>query len=131
MAAEVYQLNILKERIEDHASNTTRFLIMGTGTNAGTASDKTSIIFGTSDAPGALHRALRPFAERGVNLMKIASYPARDSGRGRSSSWEYLFFADADGHENDERVRDCLKDLKALTSFMKILGSYPQGRDVL
>jgi chorismate mutase/prephenate dehydratase len=124
-------LNILEENIEDHASNTTRFLIMGTRTGRRTGTDKTSLIFGTPDAPGALYRALRPFSERGVNLLKIASYPARDSGRGRSSSWEYLFFADVDGHEDDENIRACLRDLEDSASFIKILGAYPRGRAVL
>ncbi|MBA4396467.1 MAG: prephenate dehydratase [Syntrophus sp. (in: bacteria)] len=131
MAAEVYGLNVLEESIEDHASNTTRFLIMGTGTGRRTGADKTSLIFGTPDAPGALYRTLRPFAERGINLLKIASYPARDSGRGLSPSWEYLFFADVDGHEGDENISACLKDLEASTSFMKLLGAYPRGRAVL
>jgi chorismate mutase/prephenate dehydratase len=131
MAADVYGLNILEENIEDHASNTTRFLIMGMSTGRRTGTDKTSLIFGTPDAPGALYRALRPFAERGVNLLKIASCPARDSGRGLCSSWEYLFFADADGHEDDENIRACLRDLEASASFIKILGAYPRGRDVL
>ena len=133
MAADVYKLKIIEENIEDHASNTTRFLIMGMELKAGRrmGADKTSLIFGTTDAPGALYRALRPFAERGINLLKIASYPARDSGRGLSPSWEYLFFADADGHEDDENIRACLKDLEASTSFMKILGAYPRGRAVL
>jgi len=133
LAAEVYGLNLLEENIEDHASNTTRFLIMGTGagTRQRSGADKTSLIFGTSDAPGALYRALRPFAKRGINLLKIASSPARDSGRGLSPSWEYLFFADADGHEDDENIRACLQDLEAVTSFIRILGVYPRGRAVL
>jgi chorismate mutase/prephenate dehydratase len=145
MAAEVYKLNILEENIEDHASNTTRFLIMGKGTGRRTGADKTSMIFGTPDAPGALYRALRPFAERGINLLKIASSPARrELGTGSqfeakcepvpnscSPSWEYLFFADADGHEDDENIRACLQDLEAVTSFIRILGAYPRGRAVL
>jgi chorismate mutase/prephenate dehydratase len=130
-AAEVYKLRILEESIEDHASNITRFLIMGTGKCRRTGTDKTSIVFGTPDAPGALHRALRPFAERGVNLLKIASYPARDSGRECSSSWEYLFFADAEGHDDDENIRFCLQELETSASFIKILGAYPRGRGVL
>jgi chorismate mutase/prephenate dehydratase len=131
MAADIYNLNILEERIEDDPFNTTRFLIMGTGTNVPTASDKTSIVFGTPDVPGALHRALRPFADRGINLMKIASYPNRSSARDISPAWEYLFFADAQGHEQDENIRACLLEMKTCTSFMRILGSYPRGRTVL
>jgi chorismate mutase/prephenate dehydratase len=131
MAAEVYGLNILAENIEDHPSNTTRFLVMGTGKGERTAGDKTSIIFGTSHAPGALYQALRPFAERGINLLKIASYPVKNSERERSSTWEYLFFADAEGHEEDRDVSLCLQDLEASTTFIKILGAYPRGRSVL
>lgn len=131
LAADVYQLNILENNIEDHASNTTRFLIIGSGRGRQTGTDKTSLIFGTTDTPGALYRALRPFAERGINLLKIASYPAKDSGRGLSSSWEYLFFADADGHEEDEPLSSCLRDLESSASFIKILGAYPRGRSVL
>jgi chorismate mutase/prephenate dehydratase len=131
MAAEVYGLNILEGNIEDNASNTTRFLIMGTGMDRRTGTDKTSLIFGTPDVPGALHRALRPFAERGINLLKISSYPARDSGQGPSPSWEYLFFADVDGHEDDENIRFCLQELETSASFIKILGAYPRGRGVL
>ncbi|MFH1079909.1 MAG: prephenate dehydratase [Pseudomonadota bacterium] len=131
MAAQVYNLNVLEENIEDHASNTTRFLIMGTGTGRPTASDKTSILFGTPDVPGALYRALRPFAERGINLLKIASYPARGSGRELSPAWEYLFFADAEGHAEDENIRNCLHELKACASIIKFLGTYPCGRSVL
>jgi chorismate mutase/prephenate dehydratase len=141
MAAEVYKLRILEENIEDHASNTTRFLLMGTGKGRRTASDKTSIVFGMPDAPGALYRALRPFAERGINLLKIASYPARrELGTGShftsncepvNGSWEYLFFADAEGHEDDENISACLRDLEASASFIKILGAYPCGRAVL
>jgi chorismate mutase / prephenate dehydratase len=131
MAAEVYELNILAENIEDHPSNTTRFLIMGTGKGERTISDKTSLIFGTSHAPGALYQALQPFAGRGINLLKIASYPVKDSGRERSSAWEYLFFADAEGHEEDQNIGICLRDLEAATTFIKILGSYPRGRSIL
>jgi chorismate mutase/prephenate dehydratase len=47
------------------------------------------------------------------------------------SSWEYLFFADADGHEDDEQIKACLQDLKVSASFIKILGAYPRGRAVL
>jgi chorismate mutase/prephenate dehydratase len=134
VAADVYHLNIIEENIEDHASNITRFLIMGTGTGGRTARDKTSIVFGTPDAPGALYRTLRPFSERGINLLKIASYPARrESGTIPNSppSWEYLFFADADGHQEDSNIRACLKDMEASTSFIRILGAYPCGRTIL
>jgi len=124
LAAETYGLKVLAEGIEDSPSNETRFLVIGKGENAPTGRDKTSILFSVSDVPGSLHRALRPFARRRVNLMKIESRPVR--GR----LWEYRFFADVGGHCEDRKVARCLEELGSCTTFLKIAGSYPQGRCV-
>ena len=125
LAAEVYGLNILAEGIEDNPANTTRFLVIGPkpGKAGGgiTGRDKTSILFGTPHVPGALQRALTPFAESGLNLMRIESFPMRDR------MWEYLFFADFAGHVEEEKTRQCLHELESRTAFLKILGSYPRG----
>jgi chorismate mutase/prephenate dehydratase len=125
LAAEVYSLHILAEGIEDNPANTTRFLVIGPkpGKAGGgiTGQDKTSILFGTPHVPGALQRALTPFAEAGLNLMRIESFPMRDR------MWEYLFFADFAGHIEEEKTRQCLHELEGQTAFLKILGSYPRG----
>jgi len=120
-AAAIYGLNIIAEGIEDQASNTTRFLVVGEGEGLPTGRDKTSLLFATSDTPGSLHRALQSFADRGINMMKIESYPMKDR------LWEYLFFVDVAGHVQDEELKACLDDLRQKTMFLKILGSYPQG----
>lgn len=123
LAADVYGLNIVAEGIEDHPLNTTRFIVVGEGESDATGRDKTSILFGTAHAPGALHRALEPFASREVNLMKIESHPVRER------LWEYLFFVDFTGHVKDGKIRQCLDGLRKSTTFLKILGSYPQGEE--
>ncbi|HOW57456.1 MAG TPA: prephenate dehydratase [Smithellaceae bacterium] len=121
LAANSYGLNILAEGIEDNSSNTTRFLVIGHGASAVTARDKTSLIYATPHSPGSLHRALAPFAERGINLIKIESHPVKER------LWEYLFFVDIDGHITDETVKGCLAELKEKTTFLKLLGSYPRA----
>jgi chorismate mutase/prephenate dehydratase len=121
LAASAYGLSVLAEEIQDHPSNTTRFIVLGKKTPVPTGNDKTSIIFGTPHSPGALYCALGAFAAREINLMKIESYPLKDR------MWEYLFFADFGGHENDEIIEDCLNDLKSMTTFVKVLGSYPKA----
>jgi chorismate mutase/prephenate dehydratase len=127
LAAEEGGLCLLVEGIEDSPLNTTRFLVLGTegkaerGAVRPTGRDKTSILFGTADRPGALHEALAPFAAEGVNLTRIESYPARDR------MWEYLFFADLAGHREEKKPKKCLEELAKRTSFLKILGSYPRG----
>ncbi len=123
-AAHLYRLKILADRIEDHPLNTTRFLVMGIGQSQVTGKDKTSILFGTPHKPGALFRALEPFTRGELNLLKIESYPLPDR------MWEYLFFVDFSGHQEDEKVRNCLQDLDKVTTFIKVLGSYPSG-DIL
>lgn len=127
LAADVYGLNLLAEGIEDNAANTTRFLVIGPkagGDGDGvTGRDKTSLLFGTPHVPGALQRALAPFAEAGINLMRIESCPMRDR------MWEYLFFADFAGHIAEEKTQECLKELRKRTASLKVLGSYPRGEE--
>ncbi|MHB8907680.1 MAG: prephenate dehydratase [Syntrophales bacterium] len=128
LAADTYGLNILAEGIEDNSANTTRFLVIGTraGEKGGgvTGRDKTSILFGTPHVPGALQRALAPFAEAGLNLLRIESFPMRDR------MWEYLFFADFAGHAAEEKAEECLAELRNRTAFLKVLGSYPRGEEL-
>jgi chorismate mutase / prephenate dehydratase len=125
IAAATYGLNILSEEIEDNPSNMTRFLVMGEGETKVTGLDKTSIIFGTPHTPGALYHALKPFVVRGINLMKIESYPLKER------LWEYLFFVDFSGHLDDREIKKCMKSLRGKTNFLKILGSYPRGEEQL
>jgi chorismate mutase/prephenate dehydratase len=121
LAATAYGLNVLSEGIEDNPSNTTRFLVIGKGENTTTGKDKMSMLFATPHSPGALCRALAPFAERDINLLKIESYPVKEK------TWDYLFFVDVSGHQKDLKIRECLKELQQKTTFLKILGSYPWG----
>lgn len=121
LAATTYHLNILSEGIEDHPSNTTRFLVIGKAHSGPTGRDKMSILFGTPHNPGALYHALKPFAERQINLMKIESYPVKER------LWEYLFFVDFKGHMEEEKIKGCMEDLREATTFLKILGSYPEA----
>jgi len=121
LAAEAYGLRVLAEGIEDHPLNTTRFIVIGRGGSEATGRDKTSILFGTPHIPGALHAALEPFARERLNLMRIESHPIRDR------MWEYLFFVDLSGHVKEAQVASCLRDMEKVTTFIKVLGSYPMG----
>jgi prephenate dehydratase len=119
-AADIYGLNILVEGIENNTNNYTRFLIIGMeDIKKPTGSDKTSIIFGVRHVPGALYKALEPFAKRGINLTRIESRPSK------RKPWEYLFYVDFEGHRLDEKVASALQELQQVTSIIKILGSYP------
>ena len=125
LAGKIYGLNLLAEGIEDNSSNTTRFLVIGSGESDATGNDKTSLIFATPHSPGSLHSALASFARRKINLAKIESHPVKDK------LWEYSFFVDMIGHVTDMHVKSCLQELKKKTTFLKILGSYPKSEGAL
>ncbi len=119
LAAEIYGLKIVKERIEDSSNNFTRFLVISKKSPPRSGRDKTSILFAVKDRPGALYDMLEPFAKRGISLSKIESRPSR------KKAWEYHFFVDMDGHYEDEKVNTAIDELGKNCLFIKVLGSYP------
>jgi prephenate dehydratase len=117
-AAEIFEMDILDEGIEDKKNNFTRFLVLSKHDTRSTNNDKTSIIFSVKHVPGSLFSILEEFAYRSVNLTKIESRPTKDA------PWEYIFYVDFEGHVNDQNIIDVLKSIKNKSSFLKILGSY-------
>jgi chorismate mutase/prephenate dehydratase len=119
LASRVYGLPVLRERIEDSAHNVTRFLVMGRQPAGPTGRDKTSVLFTIRDEVGTLHRILEPFATARLNLTRIESRPTR------RRPWEYVFFVDFDGHQQDPVVRGVLAAVRERCLYVKVLGSYP------
>jgi chorismate mutase/prephenate dehydratase len=116
-------LFVLAENIQDSGANTTRFLVIGKEKTPPTGRDKTSIVFAVRHEPGSLADAIAPFAQRKINMMRIESRPIR------TRPWEYIFYVDLEGHENDPALSEALEETKAKCSFIKNLGSYPRGRN--
>jgi len=122
MAAVLYGLQIAGKKIEDNASNITRFLVIAPKSPGKTGRDKTSIMFSIKDKVGALYSMLAPFAESGINLNRL---DARPSGR---KVWDYVFFLDMEGHLEDEKVARAIESLRKDSMFLKVLGSYPRSQ---
>lgn len=119
LAAELYGLTLLEESIQDSATNTTRFWVIGEKTCPSTGNDRTSILFAIHDRPGSLVHALRAFDQFQINLSKIESRPSK------RKDWEYIFYVDLAGHCADPKVANALAELGSHCSFIKLLGSYP------
>ena len=121
IAARQYGLPILYENIEDSSDNHTRFLILAKDfNNQQSGNDKTSILVKLPHTPGALADFLQRFHQAGINLYKVESRPAKESGGGFS----YVFYIDFEGHAEDELVKKtlapCLENIKWLGSYVKI-----------
>jgi chorismate mutase/prephenate dehydratase len=121
MAAEIYGLTILEASIQDSAYNTTRFLVISDKSCPPTGDDKTSLMFSVNDKAGALFNALEPFKRLKINMSKIESRPSK------RKAWEYFFFVDVAGHQEDPALVSALADLEKHCAFVKILGSYPNA----
>ena len=120
LAGEIYGLDVLARHIEDHDSNTTRFLIMSRTPDMSRRGDHmmTTFVFRVRNIPAALYKAMGGFATNGVNMTKLESYMVDGSFTATQ------FYADIEGHPEDPAVKRALDELSYFTSFVKILGTY-------
>ena len=125
VAAELYELNLVFENIEDIANNVTRFLVLAKEDSRACGEDKTSILFSTSHKAGALADVLEVFKQHGINLTNIESRPSR------KREWEYYFFMDFLGHRTEDFVQRGLAEAKKHCLQLSVLGSFPRATDLL
>ena len=121
LAGELYGLEVLRANVEDADHNTTRFLLLSR--DAATAPPDvptiTSFVFRVRNVPAALYKAMGGFATNGVNMTKLESYQLGGSFNATQ------FYADIEGHAEDEAVKRAFEELAFFTSRLTILGSYP------
>ena len=116
--AEVYNLNILKENINDDKSNRTNFVLIGSLETKPTGNDKTTLMFTTEDKPGALMEILNIFYENNINLSYISSQ------QGKENPNSYIFVVSFDGHVQDSYISETLTQVKNKAAYLKVMGSY-------
>lgn len=121
-AAQLYNLHLLRECIQDTTLNATRFVMVGhTLAEMSGGDDKTSLLIIAENTPGSLYRILGEFAKRHINLSRIESRPSK------RRLGEYVFFVDVDGYVFAPPIQDVLWALKEAHISVKLLGSYPKA----
>ncbi|WP_280551551.1 prephenate dehydratase [Halomonas sp. 25-S5] len=121
MAAKLYGLAKLAEKIEDRPDNSTRFLIIGNQDVPISGEDKTSLVVAMRNQPGALHDLLEPFHRHQIDMTRLETRPSR------TGVWNYVFFIDFKGHREEPRVAAMLEEVQLRAAEVKVLGSYPVG----
>ena len=124
IAANIYGLKILKANVQDNKNNTTRFLVMEKKPNVLMKRQKrviSSILFQVRNIPAALYKAMGGFATNNVNMIKLESYMLGGSFEATQ------FFADIQGHPEDDSVKRALDELKYFTTKLDVIGVYRQS----
>ena len=120
-AAALHGLDVIAYDVGDHPEAYTRFVAIATHMRLDSNGERwrTAFSFVTDHQPGALHRAIEPFAQRGIDLLQLVSRPIPQS------PWRYRFDAVLDGHPLDAIVSETLEDLRKRTRRLRVFGSYP------
>jgi prephenate dehydratase len=118
-----FGLAVLAERIQTEKENFTKFTVIGSRDPGLGPAEKTSLVMAVLDRPGSLLGALQPFADRGINLHKLESRPRR------GKPFEYVMYVDIMAAGDDPAVLEAFDEVKAHTSMLRVLGTYPSAGD--
>ena len=116
-----FGLDVLRPSVGDAADAMVRYGIAGQRPAPRTGKDVSCVLFSTDNQPGSLYDSLRHFAERGINLRRLHSVPARQE------SFDYYFYVEISGHASDRSVVTAFEAVKRSARYFRLLGSFPSA----
>lgn len=119
--AKLYDLDVIKENINNESENFTRFIIISKEVEENKDSDKISVVFSLEDKAGILYKLLRHFAENDINMIKIESRPMKNG------PWKYFLYVDFEGNLLCSKVKKALNLIEQNSAYFKLLGSYKKN----
>ncbi len=125
LSAKIYNLRVLQKNIQDEKNNVTRFLLMGKEIYQPDLKKEnyiTSFLFKLKSKPAALYSALSGFAINGVNMTKLQSFPEKNSFS------SFFFLCDIEGHIEDQKIKNSLKELGLHCEDMHVLGVFTSDK---
>ena len=117
-SASIYNLDIIKENINNKSDNSTRFIIISKNIETDPNCNKVSVVFSLEHKAGTLYKLLRHFAENNINMMKIESRPME------KGAWKYFLYIDFEGNLESEKVTTALKLIEQSSAYFKLIGGY-------
>ncbi len=124
LAAEIYDLDILRKNVQDMGNNVTRFIILARERITPHPKDgaaMTTIVFQVRSVPASLYKTLGGFATANINITKLESYIEPGTFE------QAQFYADFEGHPEDQRVAWALEEAQFFCTRLQILGTYPRN----
>ncbi|SFD15533.1 prephenate dehydratase [Clostridium uliginosum] len=117
-AANIYNLDIIKENINNQSENSTRFIVISKNLESNASCNKVSVVFSLEDKAGTLYKLLRHFAENNINMIKIESRPMENG------AWKYFLYVDFEGNIQSEKVTTALSLIEQGSAYFKLIGGY-------
>jgi len=117
-SASIYNLDIIKENINNKSDNSTRFIVISKKIETDASCNKVSVVFSLEHKAGTLYKLLRHFAENNINMMKIESRPME------KGAWKYFLYVDFEGNVESEKITKALKLIEQSSAYFKLIGGY-------
>ena len=118
LCAEQYDLEIVRDNVQDQDNNYTRFICISKKPEIYPGADRTSLMMTLPHKPGTLYNVLAKFYALNINLQKLESRPLP------SREFEFMFYFDVEASVYAPEMEKLFRDLEAESEQLRYLGTY-------